>query len=222
MSSPTTFSFRCSIRCNANGSAATNGQPLQFVELRLGHFSQLVLSPSHQILQQTSPILISDTLIRFPLRELEDPPFISHSSLCRFLSSYNISDAVCDAIFLKISSFAFQLVAGNLNSNFHIIAALDFVYTHWVDLDPAEDAAAVRQGAPRSAIERLMKEKYDGNGGEEMEDECSVCYEDLHGKTEKEKEVSRIPCGHMFHKSCILKWLKISNSCPLCRGELEA
>ncbi|KAE8649756.1 hypothetical protein Csa_012785 [Cucumis sativus] len=184
MSLPITFSFQCSIRRNGKSSLATDGQPLQFVQLRLRHFGQLVHTPSQQILQQTSPTLISDTLIPFSLWELEDPPFISYFFLFRFLSSYDISAAVCDAIFYNISSFAGQILLAadsNINVNFHIIADVDIVYTHWVDLDPAEDAPAVRKGASTSVIERVMKEKYDGNGGEEKEgdDQCSVCYEQL-------------------------------------------
>ena len=29
-----------------------------------------------------------------------------------------------------------------------------------------------------------------------------------------------LPCGHMFHDNCVTKWLKIHNTCPLCRFEL--
>ncbi|CAK9319386.1 unnamed protein product [Citrullus colocynthis] len=217
MSFLTTLSLRYCIRSNCNGSVATDDQPLQFVELRLGHSSQLVATPSHQILQQTSPTLISDVPFPFPLRELQHPPFLSHYFLLRFLSSFNVSAAACDAIFHKIAPFALRLAAGNLNLNFHITAAVDLVYTHWVDQNPAQDAPPVRKEAPASVMERLMKEKYDGSGREEMGDECSVCYEDLHG----EKELTRIPCGHAYHKSCILKWLNINNSCPLCRREFE-
>lgn len=28
-------------------------------------------------------------------------------------------------------------------------------------------------------------------------------------------------CGHVFHKSCILKWLQKSQSCPDCRSEIR-
>ncbi|WVY99339.1 hypothetical protein V8G54_025409 [Vigna mungo] len=39
---------------------------------------------------------------------------------------------------------------------------------------------------------------------------CAICFEDfLFGV--------RMPCLHAFHKSCISEWLRIGNSCPLCR-----
>jgi Ring finger domain len=32
--------------------------------------------------------------------------------------------------------------------------------------------------------------------------------------------VSRIPCGHVYHADCLLRWLYRSHSCPTCRYEL--
>ena len=42
---------------------------------------------------------------------------------------------------------------------------------------------------------------------------CSICLEDdANHETE---------CGHIFHKGCILKWLKGHNICPVCRDDLQ-
>jgi len=45
---------------------------------------------------------------------------------------------------------------------------------------------------------------------------CSVCLTQI----EKDAETILVPCGHMFHEPCILKWLDIHNTCPVCRFEL--
>ena len=48
------------------------------------------------------------------------------------------------------------------------------------------------------------------------EENCSVCMM----KLVKDQEVSELKCGHIFHKECIMKWLKEYNyKCPVCRAE---
>lgn len=43
------------------------------------------------------------------------------------------------------------------------------------------------------------------------ENVCSICFHDLF-----EERVARTSCGHRFHVSCLLSWLRQRNSCPLC------
>ncbi|CAM9447670.1 unnamed protein product [Hapterophycus canaliculatus] len=50
------------------------------------------------------------------------------------------------------------------------------------------------------------------------EKDCIVCQELFAvGAT-----LVRLPCGHLYHEACLLKWLKISNTCPYCRRELPS
>ncbi|KAH7863285.1 hypothetical protein Vadar_015722 [Vaccinium darrowii] len=51
---------------------------------------------------------------------------------------------------------------------------------------------------------------YEGVGGKE---ECSICLEEFVVGS----RVARLPCSHLYHGDCVLKWLKRSNACPLCR-----
>ncbi|XP_022865709.1 probable E3 ubiquitin-protein ligase XERICO [Olea europaea var. sylvestris] len=45
-------------------------------------------------------------------------------------------------------------------------------------------------------------------------EECSVCLSEF----KQYAEVNHLSCGHVFHKSCLEKWLKYWNvTCPLCR-----
>ena len=46
---------------------------------------------------------------------------------------------------------------------------------------------------------------------------CVICHEDFHTGT----EALQMPCQHIFHSACLLHWLKIRNSCPVCRYELD-
>lgn len=33
-------------------------------------------------------------------------------------------------------------------------------------------------------------------------------------------EVADLPCKHHFHKACIVRWLGIKGTCPVCRGRV--
>ncbi|RLN40530.1 hypothetical protein C2845_PM01G22310 [Panicum miliaceum] len=45
---------------------------------------------------------------------------------------------------------------------------------------------------------------------------CSVCLEDF----EMGAEAKQMPCQHKFHSQCILPWLELHSSCPICRFQL--
>ncbi|XP_020096563.1 E3 ubiquitin-protein ligase Os06g0535400-like [Ananas comosus] len=49
-----------------------------------------------------------------------------------------------------------------------------------------------------------------GSAEDEM---CAICLAELHAGS----EVTRLPCSHYFHGECVLRWLRINRSCPLCR-----
>lgn len=45
--------------------------------------------------------------------------------------------------------------------------------------------------------------------------ECSICLTEFEPKA----EINQLSCGHVFHKSCLEKWLNYWNkTCPLCRN----
>nr|XP_043621515.1 E3 ubiquitin-protein ligase RDUF1-like [Erigeron canadensis] len=70
--------------------------------------------------------------------------------------------------------------------------------------------------ASKSAVESMPVIEITGK---EIESElhCAVCKEEFVIGTEGRE----MPCKHIYHSECIIPWLNLRNSCPVCRYELE-
>ncbi|XP_008935750.1 PREDICTED: E3 ubiquitin-protein ligase AMFR [Merops nubicus] len=45
-------------------------------------------------------------------------------------------------------------------------------------------------------------------------DDCAICWDSM-------QSARRLPCGHLFHNSCLRSWLEQDTSCPTCRMSLN-
>ncbi|WOK98394.1 hypothetical protein Cni_G07105 [Canna indica] len=76
-----------------------------------------------------------------------------------------------------------------------------------------------RYGTPpaaKSAVSSLPDVKITSELLASDDAQCSVCMDTF----EMGNESKQMPCKHIFHKDCILPWLELHNSCPVCRYEL--
>lgn len=82
-------------------------------------------------------------------------------------------------------------------------------------MDPSQNVYKnVLSDEGENAIKTVIYKK-----GEFPNDSCSVTLMDF----EEGQEVSQLPCGHIFEKDAVLKWLKDENaSCPVCRKPLAS
>merc|ERR1739836_298609 len=77
---------------------------------------------------------------------------------------------------------------------------------------------------PHSRLKRapdLQRWSYIVETGGAPEVDCIICLDAI----VVGEEVTRLPCGHTFHKVCIESWLQYSDKCPLrCRhtGQMQA
>ncbi len=46
--------------------------------------------------------------------------------------------------------------------------------------------------------------------------QCSVCWEDF----KVGESVRQLVCDHLYHEPCIVPWLEIHGTCPVCRYEI--
>ncbi|KAF5725536.1 E3 ubiquitin-protein ligase [Tripterygium wilfordii] len=86
---------------------------------------------------------------------------------------------------------------------------LDLLLQHLAENDPN------RYGTPpaqKEAIEAMPTVTIKENL------QCSVCLDDFEIST----EAKEMPCKHKFHNACILPWLELHSSCPVCRFQLPS
>jgi hypothetical protein len=112
-----------------------------------------------------------------------------------------------------LDNFASNFISNFINPNTRIVFINNMQNQH--------------QGNPpaaQTAIDKLkhfkMEKKYckkDDKDPNKLEyPECSICLTEVN----EGEDTILLPCGHMFHDACVTKWLKIHNTCPLCRFEL--
>ncbi|KAK9996080.1 hypothetical protein SO802_020766 [Lithocarpus litseifolius] len=65
--------------------------------------------------------------------------------------------------------------------------------------------------ATKCSIKALEKVRF--QQGLNSVQECIICMEEFHTGS----EVNRMPCSHIYHGDCIVRWLETSHICPLCR-----
>lgn len=47
--------------------------------------------------------------------------------------------------------------------------------------------------------------------------QCSVCWEDF----SLGEKVRKLHCDHLYHEPCIVPWLELHGTCPVCRKSQE-
>ncbi|PON68227.1 43kDa postsynaptic protein [Parasponia andersonii] len=72
--------------------------------------------------------------------------------------------------------------------------------------------------APQSAINKLWTFRVPDDMSDSKWNQCAVCKD----KFETWEVVTELPCKHLYHKDCILPWLEIHNTCPVCREGLTS
>ncbi|KAK3230354.1 hypothetical protein Dsin_002235 [Dipteronia sinensis] len=74
--------------------------------------------------------------------------------------------------------------------------------------------------ASRVVIDKLIRLKGVINDDEDRVGPCAVCLEGFSaGGADR---IVTLPCSHVFHQSCICRWLEEQNKCPMCRRGIQS
>ncbi|XP_030541179.1 E3 ubiquitin-protein ligase RING1-like [Rhodamnia argentea] len=105
-------------------------------------------------------------------------------------------------------------IPGNINLGDYFIGSnLEQLIQQLAENDPN------RYGTPpasKSAINELPDIKITEELLVSDNSQCAVCKDTF----ELGEEAKQMPCKHIYHSDCILPWLELHNSCPVCRYEL--
>ncbi|XP_059667846.1 E3 ubiquitin-protein ligase RDUF2-like [Cornus florida] len=96
-------------------------------------------------------------------------------------------------------------------------SGFDRLLDHLAQLEANGIGLFDQASASKAAIESLPTIRI-GKKQIVTESHCAVCKEPF----ELDSEAREMPCKHLYHSDCILPWLSLRNSCPVCRHELPA
>ncbi|XAR68239.1 hypothetical protein NMG60_11003308 [Bertholletia excelsa] len=135
------------------------------------------------------------------------------------LSSYpNPSDGGVLCVILVNTAMSISIVKDLV---LHILHVVGIHISSWEEysLESPSDFCECRGSPPETYMEEF-RSRTPAVRFESMckdQQECSVCLTEF----VPEAEINHLPCGHLFHKLCLEKWLKYWNvTCPLCRTRM--
>ena len=115
------------------------------------------------------------------------------------------------------SDFFNDNYASNFSSNFiNPMTRIIFIRTVYYNNEN------INRPATPEALSKLKRFKMNEehtkkkDNGEIEYPSCTICLMEV----AKDEDTILVPCGHMYHEECIIKWFKLNNKCPVCRFEL--
>jgi hypothetical protein len=80
-----------------------------------------------------------------------------------------------------------------------------------------EDMLTHRRGLFEETLEQIEQFSWPPPEERMSQHSCMICLSDF----QKEDEVRRLPCRHVFHASCVDEWLRRCTDCPICKDNVD-
>ncbi|OWM83106.1 uncharacterized protein LOC116189876 [Punica granatum] len=160
-------------------------------------------------------------------------PHVLESFLCCHLADLGVDPVSRQRIAGAILSDVNDAVVQGHMRKFLASADLEITAIEVVRAEPDDDNGWVQalpyegpRGASSAAIMKLNAASfvYGEKAGDTITGTtCVVCLEELSGGGPEcnRRRLTEMPCRHVFHNSCIVRWLETNRACPLCRQELD-
>lgn len=141
--------------------------------------------------------------------------FWCHACRSQILLNANSSNLSCSRcrseLIEEIESFdrhPSQFVPQGLEPRFHFPANPQPI--QFIQIITSVFAGGHRGAPPASNGDINSLERVDGSG-----EDCPICQDPL------SDDCRRMRCGHTYHFDCLQPWLRVHNTCPVCRIPLR-
>ncbi|CAK7357137.1 unnamed protein product [Dovyalis caffra] len=148
----------------------------------------------------------------------------AHDTMHKILLNKSLPELDLDSIVKAVSSKAKSIKNDPRNASsevIHIVMSLRVIWVQefnleaalaWERLLPQGETFSFNWHATENSIRELEKLSFDKDWCFDQE-QCAICFKEfIVGE-----DVTRMPCFHVYHGDCILKWLNNSRFCPSCR-----
>lgn len=113
-------------------------------------------------------------------------------------------------ILLAANNFSGEIEVENDDGVLYVTVQDEYLYAQ------TESALKGSPPAAKSVVENLVSVVLTEEYVKENNVVCAVCKDEIG----VEERATRLPCSHHYHGECIVPWLNMRNTCPVCRFEL--
>ncbi|KAL8118579.1 uncharacterized protein LOC141723844 [Apium graveolens] len=113
-------------------------------------------------------------------------------------------------ILLAANNFSGEFEVENDDGVLYVMVQDEYLYAQ------TESALKGSPPAAKSVVENLVSVVLTKDYVKENNVVCAVCKDEIG----VEERATRLPCSHHYHGECIVPWLNMRNTCPVCRFEL--